>query len=277
MHVLNSLGWLWRQNGVELAIVLDGRELRVFVLLTRVMIEFNNELARSGYSEPPSVGDCSVGSIWGKVTRAFKKIGKKATHAISRAASSVTRTASKWGSAALHATQSGLRAVTNNPIWNMAATGMSFVPGFGTAVSAGMATAAAIGRNESIKDAALAAAKNALPGGPVAAAAFDVAIGVAKGQRLDTIAINTARNQLPGGPAAKAAFDAGINAVRQKSFAGVPGALARQGASYAQAQALQQAPGAAAFARRAGLFHAAHRSLPRAVPRGIFGHGGMFR
>jgi hypothetical protein len=96
--VLKSLGWIWRENGVELAVNLDGQTWRVFVPITNVCITFGEELAREGYYAPPRVGGYSVAGLWGDVTGAFKSIGKKAGSAISRAASSLTRTASKWAS-----------------------------------------------------------------------------------------------------------------------------------------------------------------------------------
>lgn len=111
MHILNSLGWLWRANGVELCIVIDGRPLQVFVPMQRVRLIFGDELAQVGYHEPPSVGDCSVGGMFDFVSRAAKSIGKATKSAIKRAASTVTRTASQFGSAALSAG----RAVVTNP------------------------------------------------------------------------------------------------------------------------------------------------------------------
>jgi hypothetical protein len=90
-----------------------------------------------------------------------------------------------------------------------------------------MAAASALGRGMSLKDAALAAAKNALPGGPVAAAAFDVAMGLAHGQRIDQAALSAARNQLPGGPLAKAGFDTALQVIKTKSVRGVPALAAK--------------------------------------------------
>lgn len=100
-RTLNSLGWLWRENGVEITVVLDGRPMRVFIPLGRVVVTFNAELAREGFAEPPSVGDHSCVGFFGKIGRAFSSIGKGAARAVKRAASSVTRTAGRWGAAAL--------------------------------------------------------------------------------------------------------------------------------------------------------------------------------
>jgi hypothetical protein len=93
--------------------------------------------------------------------------------------------------------------VTNNLLWNIVATGASLIPGLGTAVRAGMVGGfAALGRGMSLKDAAIAAARQSLPGRPVAAA-FDIVMGLAHGRRIDAAALDAARNQIPGGPLAR--------------------------------------------------------------------------
>jgi hypothetical protein len=84
----------------------------------------------------------------------------------------------------------------------------SVVPGLGTGVAAGIAGAAALAEGKRIDSALIAADKGALPGGPIAAAAFDTAVGLAKGKRIDKIALEVARNQLPSG--ARRAFDTGV-------------------------------------------------------------------
>lgn len=138
----------------------------------------------------------------GSDTALFGSVGKFVKKAVSGAAkgvSSAAKTAAK-----------GASTVTKSPIWNIAQTGASFIPGVGQAVSSGMAAAAALGRGESAKDIALAAARGAVPGGPAAQAAFDVAVGAIKGQRLDRAALAAVREQVPGGELGRAAFDAGV-------------------------------------------------------------------
>lgn len=134
------------------------------------------------------------------------------------------------------AAQSVAKVVTNNPVWDVVATGVSFVPGVGTAISAGMAATAAVGRGETAANIALAAAKGAIPGGPVAAAAFDIAVGVAKGERLDSVALLAVRDAIPGGAAAKLAFDTGLTL-----------------ATHATAPAAELAQAATSIAARAGV------------------------
>lgn len=76
-------------------------------------------------------------------------------------------------------------------------TAMSFVPGVGTGVAAAIAAGTALAEGRTITDAVLNAARGAIPGGPLATAAFDTAVAVTKGQRLDRAALNTAMKQLP--------------------------------------------------------------------------------
>jgi hypothetical protein len=97
---LHSLGWLWRENGVELCVNLDGRELRVFVPLRHVIATFHGELAREGFTPAPRVGGHSVAGFFDDIASAAKSIGRGATRAVARASSSVVRTAAKWGSKA---------------------------------------------------------------------------------------------------------------------------------------------------------------------------------
>ena len=77
---------------------------------------------------------------------------------------------------------------------------LPYVPGIGSAASAALATAIAIGQGKSLKDAALAGARAALPG--PAQMAFDLGVAVASGEPIDTAAKNALVKQIPGGPAA---------------------------------------------------------------------------
>lgn len=186
------------------------------------------------------VDDERDAAIFGGVVRAAKKAARGVTKAASTVTRPVTRAASQ---------------ITKSPVWNIAATGASFIPGVGSAVSSGMAAAAALGRGESARDIALAAAKNALPGGPVAKAAFDVAVGAARGQRLDHAALSAVREQLPGGPAARAAFDAGVALSRgQRPERAIVDAT-RSELSRAGRDAFDRALGAASRARGIGPSH----------------------
>lgn len=139
--------------------------------------------------------------------------------------------------AAMKALQAGAKQLKADPSFNVMLTGASFVPGLGQ-VSAGVATAVALGSGESMKDAALAGARQAIPGGPAAKAAFDLAVGLAKGKKLSDAALLAAREQLPGGPAGKAAFDAGLLLARRQATPSALVGVAREQLS---------APGKAVF------------------------------
>lgn len=69
-------------------------------------------------------------------------------------------------------------------------TVVSFVPGVGTGLSAGLGGALALAQGQNITQALEAAVKSSIPGGPIAQAAFSVASGVMQGKPIDQIAIN---------------------------------------------------------------------------------------
>lgn len=87
---------------------------------------------------------------------------------------------------------------------------LSFVPGIGTGVSAALGAASALAQGQSITDAALAAARGALPGGPVAQTAFDVGLSIAKGASPTEAALAAARARVPGGIVGQKAFDVAV-------------------------------------------------------------------
>src|ERR1041385_89052 len=130
----------------------------------------------------PQVG-FSFGGLFRKIGNVARSIAKSSivksiAHQVSKLAHNpIVEAAIRLHTSVLKLAKGALKGVTNNPLWNIAATGLSFIPGIGQAVSAGMAAAAALGRGMNLKDAALAAARNALPGGPLAAAAFAAARG----------------------------------------------------------------------------------------------------
>jgi nucleoid-associated protein YgaU len=164
-----------------------------------------------------------------------------------------------------HAAQSAAHAVTDNPIWDIAQTGISFIPGVGTAVSAGMASAAAIGRGASLADVGLAAAKGSLPGGPITAAALDMAVGAIQGHNLGDTALKTLRSQIPGGDLAKGAFDAGVAIMRNMTTSEVERIRANQTPaarqSFDSALAAHRNPQADAWAKLAALSPAQQKDL----------------
>jgi hypothetical protein len=137
-------------------------------------------------------------------------------------------------------------------------TVVSVVPGLGSGLSAAIGGALALASGASIDAALLAAARSALPGGPLAQAAFDVALAAAQGKPVEAVLINA----LPVAPAAKDALIRGARAARQlaegKSIDKVlvdqaldllppqARAAAQVGVALAQGQAIQKVAGAAA-------------------------------
>lgn len=89
-----------------------------------------------------------------------------------------------------------------------AQTVISLVPGVGPGVSAAMGAGIALAEGKSIDEIAKAAIRSALPGGPLAAAAFDTALKVAAGGNVAKSVLEGARATLP--PAAQKAFDIGL-------------------------------------------------------------------
>lgn len=122
----------------------------------------------------------------------------------------------------------------------VAQTIISFVPGVGAGVNAAIAAGTAIAQGASISDALVAATKNALPGGPLAAQAFDAAYQIGKaaatGGNIGEAALNVARNaaMAQGGPIAAQAFDTGLAIVQGQN---VQQAIASGAVNLAKSQA----------------------------------------
>ena len=94
-------------------------------------------------------------------------------------------------------------------------TVMSIVPGVGTGIAAAIAAGTALADGRTITDAVLSSVKGALPGGALAAGAFDMAVAVGKGTRLDKAAVNAAISQLP--PAARKGATVALQLARGKN------------------------------------------------------------
>jgi hypothetical protein len=91
-----------------------------------------------------------------------------------------------------------------------AQTIVSFVPGLGTGIAAALGAAQVIADGRPISDIAVGAIRGAIPGGPLAQAAFDTVWNVAKGRRVDTAALAALRDRIPGGELAKRAADTAL-------------------------------------------------------------------
>lgn len=89
-------------------------------------------------------------------------------------------------------------------------TVVSFVPGIGTGLSAGIGGALALAEGKRIDQAFINAARSALPGGPVAQMAFSIATDAIQGKPIDQVALDA----LPIAPEAKRYLVAGIGAAK---------------------------------------------------------------
>jgi hypothetical protein len=126
---------------------------------------------------------------------------------------------------------------------------VSIVPGVGPGVSAAIGAGVALAEGKTIDEIAKAAIRGAIPGGPLAVAAFDTALKVAAGENVAQSVLEGARSQLPA--AAQKAYDIGLAVVTGEK---IQTALANGLMSLAPAQvqtlleAGQKALGTPAFA-----------------------------
>lgn len=74
---------------------------------------------------------------------------------------------------------------------------LSFVPGVGQGLSGAIGAAAALASGQSISEAMIAAARGALPGGPLAQSAFSVASDAMRGKPITDIALNAIPGMTP--------------------------------------------------------------------------------
>ena len=102
-----------------------------------------------------------------------------------------------------------VKGVSGNPLGMLltaAGVALPCVPGLGPAASAALAVAIAYGQGKSTKDALLAGARAAIPGGALAGMGFDIAVAVANGEDVDDAAIAAL---FAAYPAIKVGYDEG--------------------------------------------------------------------
>jgi hypothetical protein len=158
-----------------------------------------------------------------------------------------------------------------------ASTVVSFVPGIGTGVAAAIGAATALAEGQSITDAAMAAVKNAIPGGALVQAGFQTAVDLVKGKPLVQSVLDGARSALP--PEAQKAFDIGVAIAHGRN---IQDALVKGVTSLAPAE-LQGllSTGAKALQATPGLAQAlTHITDPVAkqgfqLAAGVLGHSGV--
>lgn len=88
---------------------------------------------------------------------------------------------------------------------------VSAVPGIGTGLSAAMAGGLVLAEGRSINDATVAAARAAVPGGPMAVAAFDAAVAIGSGRRVDDAAVDAAISAAAPDPASRGRLKAALS------------------------------------------------------------------
>ncbi len=96
-----------------------------------------------------------------------------------------------------------------SPLLPYAQAVASLVPGVGQGVGAALGAAQVLADGRPITDAAIAAVRGAVPGGPIGKLAFDTAWGLVEGRPVATAALGALRNQVPG-DLPKKAFDTAV-------------------------------------------------------------------
>lgn len=186
--------------------------------------------AISGAAKAVSHAVSDVGKAVGGVAKGIANVAKDVGEAVGKAALAPVTFVADVGDAVVHGERidralmhaAEHQAKIFKDVAGFAQIGLSFIPGIGQGISAAIGAGLALAEGKPITDALLAGVKGALPGGPLAAAAFDAAaraaIGVAEGKRIDEIALSAVRNNLPGGDAAKIAFDTGLALAQGKKL-----------------------------------------------------------
>ena len=95
---------------------------------------------------------------------------------------------------------------------------ISVIPGVGAGVNAAIAAGAALAQGQPITSALVAGLKNALPGGPIAAQAFDTTYAIARGQNVGEATLQALVNQAPGGAIGKQAAQAAISVAKGQNI-----------------------------------------------------------
>jgi hypothetical protein len=148
---------------------------------------------------------------------------------------------------------------------------ISFVPGIGTGVSAAIGAGLALAAGRPIDEAIKEGVRSAIPGGPVAQAAFDLTFAAATGENIVEAAGATAIRALGLPPAAAQAAGKAFNVIyRAAQGENIPLALLNEARSYLPAGAAQRAFDVGlALAQGKRLQDAALEELVRLAPSQI--------
>lgn len=105
----------------------------------------------------------------------------------------------------------------------VAASVVSFVPGVGTAIGAGLNATSALAQGKSLKDIGLAAASGAVPGGALALQGVNIASDVVKGKNVLGVVkergLAYVRQSVPGGQLGQSAFNVAVGVAHGKNVA----------------------------------------------------------
>jgi hypothetical protein len=84
------------------------------------------------------------------------------------------------------------------------------VPGVGTGIASAIAAGSVLAEGRSIDEAAIAASRAAIPGGPIAQAAFDAGVAVSTGKSVKDAATSAAISAIAKTPAERAALESSL-------------------------------------------------------------------
>lgn len=168
-------------------------------------------------------GRCCVGSdvtpvagLFGSLKKAVKGVGKIANKVVPKPIRDAHKVVYDAHEIGIKTLRQATRPITQNPVWDVAATGASFVPGLGSTVSTGMLGLSALGQGLSVKDIGLRASRGLVPGGPAGAMIFDAgAAFLASGGKIDAATNAILKNQLKT-PLAINVFNAGMRAAKAR-------------------------------------------------------------
>lgn len=147
---------------------------------------------------------------------------------------------------------------------------VSAVPGIGTGLSAAMAGGLALAEGRSINDATVAAARAAVPGGPMATAAFDAAVAVGSGKGIDEAATEAAVAAAAPDPASRGRLKAALSVAGGVAQGKPLDKVAISAATHAlDGEAQDRVAAAVGHAAQEAAYSELTKSLPSTVSRAL--------
>jgi hypothetical protein len=114
-NTLTAAGWSFHNDGVTLALVIDGKRRQVFVPIRNLWVEFGREFQAVG-CPLQGVGDFSSVGFWKSLTRAVKRVARKASRVVKSSVRRVSRVAARTWKKVVKPAMAIAKAVVNNPI-----------------------------------------------------------------------------------------------------------------------------------------------------------------